>query len=146
MFNNSFWGLKGYLKSGIKIFKINAGKNTRPVYTLKFLSFFLCRFLHTFFVLCFFFLFFPFFQVMPTCFCWFYIETKCMTVHGKIELPALALYLMVKLWYNAKFQLDWFLCNLVNCFSLLFLLSVFLCFLLLLFQMFTFWCYCMHFF
>ena len=51
-----------------------------------------------------------------------------MTVHGKIELPALALYLMVKLWYNAKFQLDWFLCNLVNCFSLLLLLSVFLCF------------------
>lgn len=44
-----------------------------------------------------------------------------MTVRGKIELPALALYLMVKVWYNAKFQLDWFLCNLVNCFSLLLL-------------------------
>lgn len=36
-----------------------------------------------------------------------------MMVHGKIELRALALYLMVKFWYNVKFQLDCFLCNLV---------------------------------
>lgn len=56
-------GLKGYLKSGIKIFKINVGKNTRPVYTLKFLSFFLCRFLHTIFVLCFFLCFSLFFRL-----------------------------------------------------------------------------------
>lgn len=43
--------LKGHLKSGIKVFKICASKNTKLVYTLKFLYFFL------------------FFQVIPTCFC-----------------------------------------------------------------------------